>query len=285
MADIEEEQQQEESSSLRTVYPDGGGANTPVSDLRRLSLVYKVKMTQIKMMEDRGYELTDFDKELRAASTTPENFWCFIYPKVCASHQTSSGGAPKSKKGLNTEFWDLLSQTYTLKRNPNIKNQVVFLPPMLERAFPTGRLNMLIKSVKNNPTIRFLDVIYEFQMNKPSRTKLAAINRIVAEWSYSELVIPITQSVYVGFDFTVLTPEKFIEDYGDGDPVAARAGLPAICKDDPLAKYFQWVPDTVFRSVEVGDVNVAVTRLLKDYIVTNNTIAATIDVADQQPKT
>lgn len=259
-----------------TVYP-----SQDVSDLKRLSVVWSVKMTQIQMIQDRGYELTPLSRELKEKAQNPELFWNLLSSLLVEK----SSPATIKKKSLNTEFWDLLTERYKSKKNPNVENLVVFLPPPRDKAFPTGRLTTIIKSVKREPSIRFLDVIYEFPMSRVTRTKLAASGRYVAEWSYPELKIPITKSIYVGNKFTVITAQEFADDYGVENVAAARAGLPELCRDDPLVRYFQWIPDTVIRSIEIGDVNVAVTRVLKDYIVTSKTLFAVVDSADQQPKT
>lgn len=252
---------------------------TPIDDLKRLSLVWRVKMTQIRMMDNRGYELTPLDIEMRENSPTPSLFWDFLTSKIPTLLKPESGGG--SKNTSTTALWDLLSQTYNSKKDPQIRNMVVFLPLPAGKAFPTMRLNRIISVVKRDPTLRFLDVIYEFPLTKLNRSKLAVTNRIVAEWSFADLLMPILQSVYVGGNFRVLSPAEFAEEYKTADPSTVRAGLPAICRDDPLARYHQWTPDTVIRSTEVGDVNVAVTRLLKDYIVTSNTIFAAVDSAEQ----
>lgn len=260
-----------DETSTRTVEMDPG---TPIDDLRRLSLLWRVKMTQIQMIEDRGYHLSALDSEMRDVSTSPAAFWDFLTKRVPNLKK------PDSKNCSITALWDFLTQTYISKSDPQSKNLVVYLPPPFGKAFPTLRLTRVIAVVKRDPTLRFLDVIYEFPMTKLVRQKLASTNRVVAEWSWSDLVMPITRSVYVGSQFRVLSTAEFAKDYSK-DPIAARAGLPSICRDDPLARYFQWTMDTVVRSVEVGDVNVAVTRLLKDYIVTGNTIFAAIDTVEQ----
>lgn len=256
-----------DETSTRTIVMDPG---TPIDDLRRLSLLWRVKMTQIQMIEDRGYHLTQLDVEMREVSTSPAAFWMFLSSKIPNLKN------PSIKSCSITALWDFLTETYVSKTDPQSKNLVVYLPPPLGKAFPTMRLTRVIQVVKREPTLRYLDVIYEFPMTKLVRQKLASTNRVVAEWSYSDLVMPITRSVYVGSQFRVLSPEEFATDYTK-DPIAARAGLPAICRDDPLARYFQWTMDTVVRSVEMGDVNVAVTRLLKDYVITGNTIFAATD--------
>lgn len=260
-----------DETSMRTV------SAVEVEDLRRLPLLWRVKMTQIRMMGDRGYELTPLDVEMREKATSPATFWQFLVAKIPNLGRPDLGG-----KSCNiTALWDLLTETYVSKKDPQTRNLVVFLPPPLAKAFPTMRLNRVISVVKRDPTLRFLDVIYEFPMTKTVRMKLAVTNRVVAEWSYSDLLMPVRDSVYVGGSFRVLSPQEFEEDYKAADPVAARAGLPGICRDDPLARYHQWTVDTVVRSIEVGDVNVAVTRLIKDYVVTGNTIFAAIDSAEQ----
>lgn len=256
-----------DETSVRTVETDVG---TPIEDLRRLSLVWRVKMTQIRMMSERGYELTPLDVEFNQIALTPSLFWELLLLKVPSLNQP----------GTTTALWDLLSETYVLKKDPRIRNMVVFLPPPFGKAFPRMRLNRVVSVVKRDPTLRFLDVIYEFPMTKNNRSQLAVTNRVVAEWTYSDLLMPIVQSVYVGKSFRVLSPAEFAEEY-KADPVAARAGLPAICRDDPLARYHQWTPDTIVRSTEVGDVNVAVTRLLKDYVVVGTTIFAAVDSVEQ----
>lgn len=230
------------------------------------------------MLEDRGYEMTAFALELRARATSPETFWQLIIEKLPGIDR------PESKTQTVTALWDLLTETYILKKDPQTKNLVVFLPPPIGKAFPTLRLNRVVSVVKRDPTLRYLDVIYEFPMSKLVKTKLAVTNRWVAEWSYSDLLMPIHKSVYVGGQFRVLPPKEFQEHYKD-DPVAAMAGLPIICRDDPLARYYQWTVDTVVRSIEVGDVNVAVTRLIKDYVVSSTTIFAAIDSVEQPAAT
>ncbi len=273
LAEVDEEADIDgpDDTSTVTVQADVG---TPVEDLRRLSLIWRVKMTQIRMMQDRGYHLTALDAELQERAKTPEEFWFIMNEKIPGLDN------PEAKTCSVTALWDTLTQTYVSKSNPDIHNLVVFLPPPLAKAFPTMRLNRVISVVKREPSIRFLDVIYEFPMTKVVRQKLAVTNRFVSEWSYADLLMPIMQSVYVGASFRVLSPEEFNEAY-KADPVAARAGLPALCKDDPLVRYHQWTMDTVVRSTEIGDVNVAVTKLLKDYVVSNNTIFATVDSTEQ----
>ncbi len=258
-----------DETSMRTVEAD---------DLLRLPLLWRVKMTQIRMLEDRNYELTPLDIEIREKAVSPAEFWKLMIEKIPNLNQ------PDSSKACNvTALWDLLTETYVLKNDPQTRNLVVFLPPPtpLSRAFPTMRLNRVISAVRRDPTLRYLDVIYEFPMTKTNRTKLAVTNRIVAEWSYSDLLIPIRDSVYVSGSFRVLTPQEFQDYYKGADPMAVRAGLPIICRDDPLARYHQWTVDTVIRSMEIGDVNVAVTHLIKDYIISGTTIFSTVDSADQ----
>lgn len=267
VADIDGPEPQADETSMTTVNVDVG---TPVDDLRRLSLLWRVKMTQIQMMEDRGYELTPLNVEMRERATSPADFWQFLLEKIPTLKSPTSG----------TILWDTLTETYVSKKDSQTRNLVVFLPPPLGKVFPTLRLNRVISVVKRDPTLRFLDVIYEFPMTKQRREKLAVTNRVVAEWSYSDLLMPIMQSVYVGAIFRVLTPSEFQEYYA-ADPIAARGGLPAICRDDPLARYHQWTVDTVVRSTEVGDVNVGVTRLLKDYVVSSSTIFAAVDSVEQ----
>lgn len=260
-----------EDMSMRTVNPDAG---TQVEDLRSLSMLWRVKKTQIKMMEDRNYHLTPFDVEFKEKATTSAAFWQLLTEKIPSLNTSSSSPA------TFTAIWDLLTQTYVSKNDRQVLNLVVFLPRPLGKAFPTLRLNRVISMVKKEPTIRYLDVIYEFPMTKLVRSKLSVTNRVVAEWSYPDLLMPVVNSVYLGSSFRVLTPQEFNEYY-KADPVMARGGLPILCRDDPLVRYHQWTVDTIIRSTEIGDVNVAVTRLLKDYIVSNSTIFAAIDSAEQ----
>lgn len=257
--------------STTTIETDIG---TPVEDLRRLSLIWRVKMTQIQMMEDRGYHLTPVDLEIKAKVFSPSDFWDFVTEKIPGLKTV------ESKTCSITALWDFLTETYVSKKDPDTRNLVVFLPPPMAKSFPSMRLNRVISVVKRDPTLRYLDVIYEFPMTKLTRSKLAVTNRVVAEWSYSDLLMPILKSVYIAATFRVLTPQEFQEYYKD-DPIAARAGLPALCRDDPLVRYHQWTVDNVIRSTEVGDVNVAVTRLIKDYVVTGSTIFAAIDSVEQ----
>jgi hypothetical protein len=272
----------EDAHNVEIDGPPGDGADetstktiaSSVDDLQRLSLVWRVKMTQVQMLEDRGYELTPFDLELREKATSPTEFWNLVVSKI------PSLVDPDSKSYTVTALWDLLTETYVSKKDSQTRNLVVFLPPPLAKAFPTMRLNRVISVVKRDPTLRYLDVIYEFPMTKLVRTKLGVTNRVVAEWSFADLQMPILRSVYVGGKFRTLSPAEF-QEYYKADPVAARAGLPIICRDDPLARYHQWTVDTVVRSTEVGDVNVAVTRLLKDYVVSSATIFAAIDSVEQ----
>lgn len=265
------EEGEEVDDSMVTVDPEQG---TPVEDMKGLATLWRVKMTQVQMMEDRGYELTDLAVELKERAVSPEEFWKLMLEKLPGLDN------PKSKTCSPTALWDLLTETYISKQDSQICNLVVFLPRPQGKAFPTVRLNRVIAVVKRDPTLRYLDVIYEFPMRKLEKTKLSVTNRVVAEWSYSDLLMPIHKSVYVGGKFRVLTPQEF-QEYYKADPVAALGGLPSICKDDPLARYYQWTVDTVVRSIEIGDVNVAVTHLIKDYVVSNNTIFTAIDTAEQ----
>lgn len=283
LAEVDEEAlapEEEEASTMTQGVAVTEDSGTPAEDMRRLSLLWKVKMTQIQMMQDRNYEITPLDRELIDEALSPALFWEFIQTKIPDMIKASS--SQPASAAATTALWDLLSETYISKKDPQCHNLVVFLPRPLTRAFPTVKLNKIIAQVKKDPTIRCLDVIYEFQIAKPQRTKLAGLNRTVAEWSWPELVMPITRSVYVGNSFRVLTPDEFSKSYSR-DPIAARAGLPALCRDDPLVRYFQWSVDMIIRSIEIGDVNVAVTRVMKDYIVTGNTIFANIDTVEQQP--
>ncbi len=263
----ERDNESEDDTSMSTVEVDA-------QDLKLLSVVWRVKMTQIQMLEDRGYHLTPFDLELREKALTPSDFWNLMTQKIPGLAN------PDSKASPVTALWDLLTETYVSKKDPQTRNLVVFLPRPLAKSFPTMRLNKVISVVKRDPTLRFLDVIYEFPMTKLVRSKLAVTNRVVSEWSYADLLMPILQSVLMGASFRVLTPEEF-QEYYKNDPAGVRAGLPGLCRDDPLVKYHQWTVDTVVRSTEVGDVNVAVTHLLKDYVVSNNTLLAAIDTVDQ----
>lgn len=237
-----------------------------VDDMRRLSLIRNVKLTQIQMMIDRGYELPEFDVKLKEVSKTPALFWEYMNEQ-----------APLTKKS-STVFWDALSHIYLRKDNQRIKNLVLFLPPPMRKAFPTARLNKMIALVKRDSTIRFIDIIYEYPLTKITKTKLALTNRVNYSWTYSDMVSPLIRNYYVRGNYKLISPQRFNELYKD--PIAAKAGLPAICRDDPLVKYYQWLPEMVVENITIGDVNVAVGRVLKHYVVTYDSIAAPIIMAD-----
>ncbi len=104
-----------DETSMRTVEAD---------DLLRLPLLWRVKMTQIRMLEDRNYELTPLDIEIREKAVSPAEFWKLMIEKIPNLNQ------PDSSKACNvTALWDLLTETYVLKNDPQTRNLVVFLPP------------------------------------------------------------------------------------------------------------------------------------------------------------
>lgn len=241
----------------------------PIETLKRLPLLRKVKLTQIRMMEERGYHLLPSDIELREASADVEGFWGYLLEKVPAL----------TEKGPPTALWDFLGGTYVTKRDAQTRNMVVFLPPPQGKAFPTTRMNKAIAEIKRDPTIRYVDIIYEHAMGKPSLTKLAVTNRVIADWRWSDLVTPKTELSFIGGPYSVLPPDVVASDYKD-NLNGGRPGLPAMCRDDPFVRYMQWVPDQVIRGQEIGDINVAVTELIKDRVVTGNTIFTTTEAAD-----
>jgi hypothetical protein len=248
--------------------------------LKRLNTLWRVKMTQIEMMKRRGYKITPTDEEILEIGKTSNLFWKYLVIKVPEMIGT------KGRKGSQTcntaALWDFLSQTYESIQDPQgNKNLVIFLPPPLNKSFSSIKFGKMIEDVKKDPTIRHVDVIYEFKMSKQMRAKLASTNRMTADWTYSDLQIAPVKCSHIRDNFEVITPEDFAKEYGDY-AAQARAGLPSICKDDPLAKYFQWTPDMVIRTEQVIDVGVAVNLVLLDYIVTHDTILS-VDTADQAP--
>ncbi len=235
------------------------------TDKAKLSLVFRVKKTQIRMMEDRGYNIDEDDLEIKKIPTA-DLFMEYIEKKV-----------PKLATET-TAFWDFLSKTYSRSNGEAGENIVIFLPPPSAKSFPTTRLAKYIDVVKRTPSIKYIDIIFEFPLPNTTKEKLAITNRNIASWIYSDLVFPIPDSYYVGNQFRILTDEEFKELYKDSG--VFKGHLARMRRNDPIVKYWQWLPGMVIESREIGDLLVAVTHTIKHYVVTSDSIDEVVEVID-----
>lgn len=241
---------------------------TEDSDIVNLSIVFRAKKTQIQMLRDRGYEIDEVDEEI-VNLTDHDEFWNYVNEKV-----------PKISTDP-TAFWDFLTKTYVYNIDGVHKeNLVIFLPPPISKSFPASKLNKYIEIVKRNPTIGYIDIIYENPLTKTTRTKLLLTNRNVTSWMLKDLTFSIVDSYYVGNkkENKILGDAEYRELYaGSG---IFKGQLPHYRRDDPQTKYWQWTPGMVIENLETGDLNVAVSKVLKHYIVTPESIAELVDTVD-----
>lgn len=242
--------------------------DTEDADMTNLSIVFRAKKNQIKMLRDRGYEIDEVDEEITNL-TSREEFWDYVNRKV-----------PKLASDP-TSFWDFLTKIYVYNHDGVHKeNLVIFLPPPVEKSFPASKLNRYIELVTKRTTIGFVDIIYENPLTKTTKTKLLLTNRNVTSWMLKDLTFSIVDTYYVG-------DKKNIKIIGDAEYRDLYSGsgifksqLPHLRRDDPQTKYWQWTPRMVIENLETGDMNVAVTKVLKHYIVTPESITELVDTVD-----
>lgn len=248
---------------------EGATIDSDDTNALNLSIIYRVKKIQIEMLRDRGYTIDEEDEEILKLQT-PKEFWAYVNEKI-----------PKLASDP-TAFWDFLTKIYVYNDEEDTRkeNLVIYLPPPIGKSFPASKLNKYIETVKRTTTIGFIDIIYENPLTRTTRTKLLLTNRNVTSWTHKDLIFPIVDSYYVGNKkrMRVLPDAEYREIYaGSG---IFKSQLPHIRRDDPLAKYWQWTPRMVIEILETGDLTVAVTKVLKHYIVTPETITEVVDVVD-----
>src|SRR6185437_3408528 len=254
------------SGDEQEAYAEKAAIVTYNSNTRNLSLIFRVKKTQIRIMEDRGYNINEHDQEIKNIKT-PEEFG-----------EYGSTNVEKLEKDP-TSFWDFLSDVYVYEKDGVRKeNFVIFLPPPLGKSFPSTKLNRYIDVIQRTPSINFVDIIYEYPLSRINKTKLNVTNRNITSWTFSDLVAPIVDSYYVGKNMRVISDAEYRELYaGTG---IFKSQLPHIRKDDPLAKYWQWTPRMVIESIELGDLSIAVTHTLKHYVITPESITEVVETVD-----
>lgn len=193
-------------------------------------LLFSVKKNQIKMLERRGYEIGEIEKEM--SNYNLEQFINKVEEIAAEMSKTSTSN-------VKISFTSALSNAY-IKYNLDGSRDINYIhyvePQKDKKKISVGQILSIIE-LAEGIRAQYIDIITETDLHPQARQRPNEItHRTFQIWLYKQLAFDIYESPYV-FKYRKLTKDEIKAIFYDdsGKPKIKRSTLPMVRKDDILA--------------------------------------------------